>query len=100
MDLSSPNSERHCYISRCPDPPQVVGGDCGPTMERGGTFIHKRKNKNKKQKRASRQQKSLIQPPGNPTNGAASVYLVGIPLFSEKQLAMVRELLFPSVSGD
>lgn len=36
MDLSSPNSERHCYISRCPDPPQVVGGDCGPTMERAG----------------------------------------------------------------
>jgi len=42
----------------------------------------------------------IDQPPGNPTNGAASVHLVGIPLLSEKQLAMVRELLFPSVPGD
>ena len=60
-------------------------------------FIYSEQNK--KQKLAARQQKSLIQPPGNPT-GAASVYLVGIPLLSEKQLAMVRELLFPSVPGD
>src|SRR5262249_43778747 len=33
------------------------------------TFIYSEKNKTKKQKLAARQKKSLIQPPGNPTNG-------------------------------
>src|SRR5262249_11162018 len=65
------------------------------------TFIYSEKNNTQKQKLEARHKKRAYSSRGEVgRTGAASVYLVGIPLFSEKQLAMGGELLFPSVSGD